>query len=1458
GLEQALVSWDSGNAHGKGANHYGLAASSAGGVVPEAPNGFSIEGMAATASGQLLLGFRAPQASAATRTQALLVPLTNPQAVLTGSAPVFGVPIELNLGGRGVRSIERAGDGKFIIVAGPAGAVTTTAGSSHFALYVWDGTSPTATRLDNALDALLASTQGSFETVVAAPASTAPGTRVQLLQDNGDTLWPGKRVPSKSLPPAEQQFMGNWVTLGQPVAADTTPPALLSSVPAHNATGVGLRDAITLTFNEAVRRGTGRFELRQGATVVDTLAATDARVAFSGNTVTITPAARAANTAYTLVPVGQPVLDEAGNAWVGGSPLVFTTGAAPVAPTYSLLISEVNSNAPGEDFFELYNFGTTAIDLSGWRWIDDSGTFDHTAAGTFPAGSTLAPGATVVVLQKAPVDGFRSAWGLVASSPVWLVPGPGLGGGDAVLLYDADANLAAAVNYGTKTIAATGGLAVAPSLDSAGTAARGGHAGPAFAIGTPLPADGVSAVWDGQSTSAPRYTPAVVGTLGAFAQPGAAANIGSPGIPGVTVTPPGPSITRIHAIQGRGETSPLDGQRVTVQAVVTAHMPGLNGFFLQEQEADYDQDPLTSEGVFVFYGSATSANPNPNPGVSEATVGQRVRLTATVGAFRNQTQLAGSITDFSVLGAGAMPAPAVIQLPVSDMAVLEAHEGMRVEVRAASGGPLVVTDNYSLGRFGTVALSPDTPQVQFTEVNAPSGPGFSDFVQANRRAQIILDDGRSAQNPDPTRGRSGQSLSASNTLRVGDSVTSVVGVLDELYDTSAQPHQTSYRVQPTVTPVFTGAARPTADDFRQAVGPATVKVAAANVLNFFNIVGATSGSSQVMFTTPLGNRIGIRGANNADELKRQTDKIIAMLIGMDADVIGLMEIQNNGFGTSSALAVLTQALNASADKPAGAQFDYVKGPFTDGTRQDIAGAGDDAITVAFIYRADRVTPQGQAAVANTSAYPAFTAAGGHRVPLAQTFSVPVAGGGSAQFTVVANHFKSKGSLLPGAANADQFDGQGNNNAARVQAAQQLNDWLKNLPAGTVSPNVVLLGDFNAYAKEDPITTLEGHGWRKVSEGFSYQFRGLQGSLDHILVSPQLIGRVGHTVKWAINAEEPAVLDYNLEYKSPAQQASFYAPTAYSSSDHNPIVMGLNFGNQPPTLSGVPATARDVVAGQAFDLSGLAVADADGDRLTLTINATGVRVLGLADADAAQPGIQLQGTADELNALLAQAVLIADAAGNASVAFSLSDGVNPPVAATLVLQVAAVGAAHPANQFSVTPGGQGSAITGSVSGGGATCRVVPTPEAVTLAAAGASGLPRTGLAAPWGMLRLGTEGCDTGALVTVTLHFPADLPANAEYWKWGRTADNATARWYLLPATVNGRTVTFALRDGGLGDDDMQADGRITDPGGLFVPIATGGPGGTGPAAVPTLSQWALMLMALAMACLAGGRARRRG
>ena len=225
-------------------------------------------------------------------------------------------------------------------------------------------------------------------------------------------------------------------------------------------------------------------------------------------------------------------------------------------------------------------------------------------------------------------------------------------------------------------------------------------------------------------------------------------------------------------------------------------------------------------------------------------------------------------------------------------------------------------------------------------------------------------------------------------------------------------------------------------------------------------------------------------------------------------------------------------------------------------------------------------------------------------------------------------------------------------------------------------------------------------------------------------------------KWHINAEEPAVLDYNTEYKSADQVSSYYAADAYRASDHNPLLIGLNLG-----------AAR----------------------------------------------------------------------------------------------------AAPATEFSLPLAG----VAGTLSA--TSCRLAATP---TLASAPAAA--PAGWQLPYPLLSFQAQDCGQQGSLTMTLTYPQALPAGAQLWKWGPTAANPADHWYTLPARIDGNTVTFTLTDGADGDADRTANGVIVDPVTVGLPLAAPGPGGPGTvAAVPTLHEWSMVLLALLMLGSAAHPQRRR-
>lgn len=429
-LEAQLIAWDTTNAHGLGANHFGFAVSAGAGVVPERVDGFSIEGMtSAPGDTALWLGFRAPQTGSTVRAKALIVPVQNHTALVAGTATqaTFGAPIELELGGRGIRSIDKGTDGNYLIVAGPAGASSPEV-DRNFALFAWNGNANTApVELSNDLDALRKETGGSFESTVVVPGPVKAGTEVQLLLDNGDTKWDGATA-SKDLPVADQKFDGFVVRLGAPWI-DTAAPVLKKAVPAAGRAGVNLDTSITLSFNEAVRLGAGSIVLRKAdGSVVESFhgnsGATRLQVAF--NKITLVPTAKLATGAgYYITVDANAITDAAGNAFAGiadATTLSFTSAGVPTPlAAGDLLFTAANAETPDAYAFVLLkavNGGTQVLftdrdrkaDPNEFTGVTNETAFFWTADQNLPAG-------TIVTIQTDVVGSPIADKGFTLGSP---------------------------------------------------------------------------------------------------------------------------------------------------------------------------------------------------------------------------------------------------------------------------------------------------------------------------------------------------------------------------------------------------------------------------------------------------------------------------------------------------------------------------------------------------------------------------------------------------------------------------------------------------------------------------------------------------------------------------------------------------------------------------------------------------------------------------------------------------------------------------------------------------------------------------------------------------------------------------------------------------------------------------------------------------------------------------------
>lgn len=550
-----------------------------------------------------------------------------------------------------------------------------------------------------------------------------------------------------------------------------------------------------------------------------------------------------------------------------------------------------------------------------------------------------------------------------------------------------------------------------------------------------------------------------------------------------------PAVTSaIPLVQGTGEASPLEGQSVMLEGVVTGDFQGseqLNGFFLQD--ALGDGKLTTSDGLFVYVPRANTLSK------VDVKPGDMVQVSGVVTEFKGLTQIE-RVSSVVVRRNGVMPRPVEVKLPL-EPALRESMEGMLVTISQ----PLTISGNHGLARYGELVLS-----AQGRLFVPTNGQGSSRESALARR--LVLDDGSSRANPDVP-----PYLDKNGTRRSGDTLQQLTGIFSFGFD--------EYRIQPTIAPVFVSAnPRPLAPESI----PGELKVGSFNVENYF--------------TTFKSQNPKARGAANAEEFQERSGRVVAALRALDADVMGLIEIENNG---ATAIGDLVTRLNKAYGKTTYAAI-----------ADPQQGSGSDLIKVAFIYKPASVEAIG-AAISDTSKI--F-----ERRPMAQAFRSKKGAQGS--FIAVVNHFKSKGGC-PDTGDVDT--GQGCWNNKRDEQAKALLRFVQTLNHKDGEGDILILGDLNAYGDEDPVRTIRKAGFAGVEESipldrrYSYVFDGQAGSLDHGLATSTLKAQVTGATIWHINADELR----QSKMKRPAQAASSAGSTGkpsqpFGASDHDPLLVGL--------------------------------------------------------------------------------------------------------------------------------------------------------------------------------------------------------------------------------------------------------------------------------------------------------------
>ena len=627
--------------------------------------------------------------------------------------------------------------------------------------------------------------------------------------------------------------------------------------------------------------------------------------------------------------------------------------------------------------------------------------------------------------------------------------------------------------------------------------------------------------------------------------------------------------TLISAIQGAGSENAMDNATVTVEAIVvgdfqngdTDETRNLRGFYVQEEDADADGNVATSEGVFVFENGNF---------ITDVKVGDKVLISGTVDEYFGETQL-DNITSITVVSTGnTLPTAASISYPFDSVmtdqagdiiANLEAFEGMRVNFSQK----LTINEMFQLDRFGEIKLVQGDRPYQFTQKNAPGVAGYAAHLDEVGARTITYDDGLNSQNNSISDlDGFGPTFNTSSDIRMGDQITNLSGILSYQWAGNSSS-QATWRVRAATNGENTFSKVSSRQSAPESVS-GSLKVAGLNVLNYFKTLD--NGSKSANGDDP-------RGANDSAEFARQTQKLVTTLIAMDADVYGLVELENDFSSSSSGNAIkfLVETMNDTLGTD---RYNWVD----PGTQF----VGDDVIAVGVIYDSTKVSiPVGTTieilddsdltGLGLPTDTAIFNGASTNRSPLAVTFEEKANG---EEFSVVVCHMKSKGSA--GTFNdADKNDGVGSANITRLRGVEALDLWIDSDPTGSNDSDVVILGDFNAYAKEEPIEKMETEGYvdiiadRLGGDLHSFVFDGQIGTLDYAFTTSTLAVQTTGVTEWAINSDEPDAIDYNTDNSRDTDM--FDGTVPYRTSDHDPVIIGLQLGKiyQNGTwLSGAPS------------------------------------------------------------------------------------------------------------------------------------------------------------------------------------------------------------------------------------------------------------------------------------------------
>ena len=593
--------------------------------------------------------------------------------------------------------------------------------------------------------------------------------------------------------------------------------------------------------------------------------------------------------------------------------------------------------------------------------------------------------------------------------------------------------------------------------------------------------------------------------------------------------------------------SPFLDQWVVVEGVVTLDKTKeYQGFWLQQELQDQPRG-RGSSGIFVYHSKAIIKR------------GQRVRLLARVAEYHKLTELK-HVKALKVCATNvSIPEAVSLSLPIRSLVELENLEGMRVTINQQ----LLVSDlfgrGYGLGNNGQFAISSQLYTQPTEQYSAQDILSKKVRLLDRNLDYLLVDDGHGARFPEFIPFPNDKGFSASNPLRIGDKLTQISALLHsyegryilipELNDSHLSTDgkmqiniDTNSRPEQVIISKY-----------------ANFVLTSMNIENYFNGNPVSFKDRNIGFPTS-------RGAKTYSAFLMQTQKLVSTLAAINADVIALIELENDGYGEHSAIADLTRALNKRYEKDQ--QYQYIK--------PDQNKLGRDEISVGILYRSNKVRPLGEPKILDSFSSVKYIDAQGrskalfndgyNRPVLLQNFSISKKIQSHTQsFYIAVNHFKSKGRPCETEVKNAL---QGHCNQERTDAALALVDFInKNVEDNTP---VLIVGDLNSYSEEDPLLALAKGGYTNLnnvqgiyfgkSPFFSYNYQGYLGNLDHILANSVMLPFVRSIDSWNINSVEDSLLDYQTESNGQHYPSvDHYAePDAYRSSDHDPLVIGIEF------------------------------------------------------------------------------------------------------------------------------------------------------------------------------------------------------------------------------------------------------------------------------------------------------------